>query len=35
MKIDVTNPNLAPVRDYYEIKQTPRLIALDHDKIAF
>lgn len=35
IKIDVTNPALIPVKDYYEVKQTPWLIALDKDRIAF
>jgi len=31
MKIDVSNPDLVPVKDYYEVKQTPWIIALDKD----
>jgi hypothetical protein len=35
MKIDTSNPKLVPVKEYFEVKQTPWLIVLDKDRVAF
>lgn len=35
LKIDVSNKKLESIKNFYEIKQTPYIIVIDHNKAAF